>query len=109
MASLGESKRAAMCGECAAHRKYCAPCSAQRRLYTSDVTRPNASVVLVRVKSWHVRSIGNQAAPNWSHGTQDNGSSFYNHISRKAKKTQKLLVGSTFVDSSKKDHPVSRG
>jgi len=53
--------------------------------------------------------IGNQAAPNWSHGTQDNGSNFYNHISRKAKKTQKLLVGSTFVDSSKKDHPVSRG
>ena len=67
---------------------------------------PNASVI---VKNWHVRSIGNQAAPNWSHGTQDNGANFYNHISRKAKKTQKLLVGSTFVDSSKQDHPVSRG
>jgi len=52
------------------------------------------------------RGIGDQAAPHYG---QDNGSNFYNHLSRKDRKTQKLLVGSTFVDPKAKDQHHSRG
>ena len=74
-------------------------CSVARPVSCSGVVCPMSEI-------GRDRSIGDQAAPHYG---QDNGSNFYNHLSRKDRKTQKLLVGSTFVDPKAKDQHHSRG